>query len=212
VADQRQDFCRLKRLVCIVRHLNPSARGTVPQPARKQKNKKTCPENAPNCGLTPSKANSAFSLNPSCARMKPEIRSYVGVGPIMFGMKAEEVRSTLVCAYREFKRVPFAKTTTDAFQPLGIYVYYTIDRKCNAIEMARPAQPFYADHELIGGSFDKMFDLIRGFDPEVKTDESGLTSFALGIGLYAPGCGKDRLLPVESVIAFQRGYYDAKKK
>jgi len=144
--------------------------------------------------------------------MKFEISSYIGVGPIMFGMTAEAVRSTLDCAYKEFKRGPFAKTTTDAFQPLGIFVYYTIDRKCNAIEMARPAQPFYAGHELISGSFGKIFDLIRGFDSEVKTNESGLTSFALGIGLYAPGCGKDRLAPVESIIAFQRGYYDAKKK
>src|SRR5579859_6377030 len=138
--------------------------------------------------------------------MNFEIRSYVGVGPIMFGMTAEEVRSTLGCAYKEFKRGPFAKTITDAFQPFGIFACYDIDGRCNAIEMARPAQPFYAGHELISGSFDKIFDLIHGFDPEVKTDESGLTSFALGIGLYAPGCGKDRLLPVEGVIAFQRGY------
>jgi hypothetical protein len=143
--------------------------------------------------------------------MKLEIRSYSGVGPIMFGMPAEEVRSTLGCAYKEFKRTPISKTITDAFQPLGIFVCYNIDRKCNAIEMARPAQPFYAGHELLSDSFDKVFGLIRGFDPEVKADECGLTSFALGIGLYAPGCGKDRLLPVEGVIAFQRGYYGTKK-
>jgi hypothetical protein len=141
-----------------------------------------------------------------------EINSYVGVGPILFGMTAEEVRSTLGCAYKEFKRTPISKTITDAFQPLGIFVCYTIDRKCNAVEMARPAQAFYAGHELLRDSFDKAFELMRGFDPEVSSRDDGLTSFALGIGLYAPGCRKDRLLPVESVIAFQRGYYDAKKK
>jgi hypothetical protein len=144
--------------------------------------------------------------------MKFEIRSYSGVGPIIFGMTAEEVRLILGCAYKEFKRTPISKTITDAFQPLGIFVCYTIDRKCNAIEMARPAQPFYAGHELLSDSFDKAFELIRGFDPEVSFREDGLTSFALGIGLYAPGCDKDRLLPVESVIAFQRGYYETKKK
>ena len=144
--------------------------------------------------------------------MRLEIHSDVGVGPILFGMTAEEVRSTLGCAFKEFKRTPISKTITDAFQSLGIFVCYNVDRKCNAIEMARPAQVVYAGHELLSDSFDKAFELIRGFDPEVVSREDGLTSFALGIGLYASGCGKDRLLPVESVIVFQRGYYDARKK
>ena len=144
--------------------------------------------------------------------MKLEIHSYIGVGPIIFGMTAEEVRATLGREYKEFKRTPISKTITDAFQSLGIFVCYNINRKCIAVEMTRPAQPFYAGHELISGSFDKSFELIHGFDPDVKTVEGGLTSIALGIGVYAPGCGKDRLLPVESVMAFQLGYYDAKKK
>ena len=144
--------------------------------------------------------------------MKFEICPYVSVGPIMFGMTAEQVRSILGCAYKEFKRGPFAKTITDAFQPLGIFACYDIDRKCNAVEMVLPAQLLYNGRELLGGSFDKIFDLIYSFDSEVKADKDGLTSFALGIGLYAPGCAKDGLLRVESIIAFQRGYYDAKGK
>lgn len=144
--------------------------------------------------------------------MKLEILPHVGVGPIKFGMTAEDVRSTLDCAYKEFKRTPISKTITDAFQSLGLFVCYNIDRKCNAIEMARPAQVFYGGHELLNNSFEKALELMRGFDPQVSSREDGLTSFALGIGLYAPSCKKDRLLPVESVIAFQHGYYDAKKK
>jgi hypothetical protein len=143
--------------------------------------------------------------------MQLEIRPYIGVGPILFGMTAEEVRSTLDCAYKEFKRGPFAKTITDSFQPIGVFVCYNVERKCNAIEMGRPAQPFYAGHELLSDSFEKASELMLGFDPEVVFRDDGFTSFALGIGMYAPSCRKDRLLPVESVIAFQRGYYDTKK-
>jgi hypothetical protein len=144
--------------------------------------------------------------------MRLALRSYVGVGPIKFGMTAEDVRSTLACPHNEFKRTPTSKTITDAFQPLGILVCYNIEKKCNAIEMARPAEVFYEGHQLLGGSFQKVSQFIRGFDREVCSREDGLTSFALGIGLYAPGCGEEPLLPVESVIAFQPGYYDLEKK
>lgn len=137
-----------------------------------------------------------------------DIKSYVGVGPIVFGMTAEEVRSTLGCAYTEFKKSQSSKTTTDAFDSLGVFVYYNVDRKCNAIEMARPARPFYAGHELLNDSFEKVYELIRGFDPVVSLDADGLTSFGLGIGLYAPFCRNDRLSPAEGVIVFKRGYYE----
>lgn len=143
--------------------------------------------------------------------MKLEIRPYIGVGPITFGMTAEEVRSILHCSYKEFKRTPMSKTTMDAFQPLGIFVCYDTDRKCNAVEMTQPAQPSYGVHELLGSSFAKVSELIRGLDLEVVLDAAGLTSFALGIGLYADGWKKNSLQPVESVIGFQRGYYEKMK-
>ena len=48
--------------------------------------------------------------------------------------------------------------------------------------MAALARPFYAGHDLLGSSFGKVFDFLRGFDPAVSLRVDGLTSFALGVG------------------------------
>ena len=141
-----------------------------------------------------------------------EIKSYVGVGPIVFGMTAKEVRSALGCTYEEFKRDPMSPIITDAFDSLGVFVCYNVDKKCNAIEMAAPAQPFFAGRDLLNNSFGNVFEYLRGFDRGVNLRIDGLTSFALGIGLYAPDCVKDRPSPAESVIAFERGYYENDEK
>lgn len=144
--------------------------------------------------------------------MKLEINPHIGVGPITFGMTDEQVRATLKCEYREFKRTPISKTVTDSFQSLGMFICYDIERKCNAIEMARPAQPYYGNCAPLSGSFTQASELIKILDSEVVCDSSGLTSFTLGIGLNAPGCCKNSSSPVESVIVFQRGYYASAKK
>jgi hypothetical protein len=134
-----------------------------------------------------------------------EIRPYTNVGPIFFGMTAEQVRVILNGPYREFKRTPVSKTVTDAFQSLGVFVCYDADRRCSAVETARSSQPVFAGRDLLGGHFGVTCEWLRTLDPELVMREDGLTSFALGIGLYSPGCVKDSLSSVESVIGFHRG-------
>ena len=71
-----------------------------------------------------------------------EIKSYVGVGPIVFGMTAEEVRSTLGCTYIEIAKGLSSTPNADAFDSLGVFVYYNLKKKCKAIEMAGPLSQF----------------------------------------------------------------------
>ena len=53
-----------------------------------------------------------------------------------------------------------------------------------------------------------MLEFLRGIDPGVSLNNDGLTSYALGIGLYVPNCLRERMARIESVIAFRRGYYE----
>lgn len=137
--------------------------------------------------------------------MNLEIHSHVGVGPINFGMTMEEVRSIVPCPYDEFSR--FGKKLTDAFHALGLFVGYSLEGKCEAIEMASPAQPVYAGQKLLSSPPEQVLKFVRDLDPKTLADNSGLTSFALGIGFYVPGT-RHGDLDIETVIAFRRGYYD----
>jgi hypothetical protein len=46
-------------------------------------------------------------------------------------------------------------------------------------------------------------------DDGLEVDNTGLTSFKFGFGLYAPSCEESPSDSVEAVIAFEKGYYDA---
>ena len=142
--------------------------------------------------------------------MNLEIHSYVGVGPITFGMTRDDVRSILPGPYIMFHRgkpKDAFQLPTDFYEALGIFIGYAPDGKCKAIEMASPARPTYAGHQLLGVPPGPVLKLIRDLDPNVATDSAGLTAFALGIALYIPG-QKHNDLDIEGVIAFRRGYYD----
>jgi hypothetical protein len=123
-------------------------------------------------------------------------------------MTAEDIRSTLSCPYKEFRRGSDAKTITDAFDSLGVFICYNVEKKCTAIEMAGPARPIYAGNDLLNNSFSNVFEILRSFDPAVIPNNDGLRSYALGIALYVPGCFKSRLPRIEGVMAFRRGYYE----
>jgi hypothetical protein len=143
--------------------------------------------------------------------MNLEIKPYIGVGPIRFGMTRDEVLRIVghpVITVKPFLKGPHAGIPTDAFDELGIHVFYKIGYLCEAIEMYLAADPTFNGQRLIERPFDELFTWLRTLDDNVKVDDTGLTSFKLGFGLYAPSCEESPSDAVEAVIAFESGYYD----
>jgi hypothetical protein len=56
--------------------------------------------------------------------MEFPINPYVGIGVVRFGMSRRQVRKALGGMVKEFKKTPKSESLTDAFDQLGIYVYY----------------------------------------------------------------------------------------
>jgi len=139
--------------------------------------------------------------------MQLPIIPYESVGPIRFGMTREDVRKTLALPYTSFRKSQESKTTSDAFDDEGIYVYYRESETVEAVEMALPAHPILKGVELLGRPYRDVSAFIESLDPGTTKDDSGLTSFKLGAGLYAPGAAKEPIEPVESVIVFDKDYY-----
>jgi hypothetical protein len=75
-----------------------------------------------------------------------------------------------------------------------------------AIEMAVPATPSLEGRPLLGEPFCVVRDWLAALDPGIETDDDGLTSKALGSGLYAPAVDKNQNSLVEAVIAFAPGH------
>lgn len=140
--------------------------------------------------------------------MHLEIRSHVGIGPLRFGMLVDEIRRNVPFLAETFVKGPDSTHPTDAFDELGIHVYYRADGRCVAIEVGAPGSPTLFGKKIIGAPFKVVEHVVRGLDAEVEVDESGLTSLALGVAIYCPAHKDNDVLPVEGVLVFERGYYD----
>jgi len=140
--------------------------------------------------------------------MEFEIYPYLGVGSIRFGMSPQDVRRVIGEPYSSFLKSPDSLLPTDSFDGEGVHVYYKAPGQVEAIEMAHPSAVVWQGTNLIGQKFEDVRRWIELVDPEAVIDDSGLTSYKLGFGVFAPGSGKDPSLRVESVIIFREGYYD----
>ncbi len=142
-----------------------------------------------------------------------EVEPHSGVGPIRFGMTRDEVRQAVGTEVREFRRWK-EKVASDYFESLGIFVYYRPPGLCEAVKFARRSiikgatAPVFATETFLGKPYRTMRQWFEERDPLLVTDGAGLTSRALGMGLYAASAEKSPDEPVESLIVFETGYYE----
>lgn len=133
------------------------------------------------------------------------IKPNEGVANILFGMSRDVIRESIGMQPRA-KRTD-SPVPADLFPNLGLIIHYDADGVVEAIEMAEPAVPLFFSKSLIGQPFDEIVNWFRSIDPRTIIDESGLTSFRFGIGLYAPHAATSPRDPIEGVIVFRPGYY-----
>jgi hypothetical protein len=142
------------------------------------------------------------------------IEPYVGVGPIRLGMTVHEVRAAVGGEVHTFRKGPKETRDTDAFEAPGIHVYYKDPGVCEFIEFGGEAVPTWEGHPLLRRPFREVHDLLRAADPALQVEDTGLTSLALGIAIYAESLvdwetdAQDWEQDTEGVSVFERGYYD----
>ncbi len=135
-----------------------------------------------------------------------KIESYVGIDSIKLGMEISDIRQIM----KEEPDTSFnkAEMCTDGFFKNSFQVFYKEPGICEAIEVYSPTDVTFEDKKLLGEPFNKVHQWIEGHDKNIEIDEAGLTSYKLGIGLYAPAHMEKSDCPIESVIIFEKGYYD----
>lgn len=127
-----------------------------------------------------------------------EIHPFVGVGPICFGQSRDEVLSLLGSPSRTFKKVPFAVTETDAFNEIGLHVYYDSTFHVESIDALVSSGLCFESVVLLNRPVEAVVSemTFRGY-----TNES-LTFNEIGISLY----DVDGI--VKCVTIFPKGYFD----
>lgn len=139
--------------------------------------------------------------------MQYKIVPYVGAGDLKFGMTISEVRNHMPSSPSPFRKSPADLLLVDAFRREGVHVYYKPPGLCEAIEFGPPALPMLNDHELLGISFTDAVRIVRALDPTVELDDSGLTSYVIGVAIYCPFYKETTNASVEGVMVFERDYY-----
>lgn len=138
--------------------------------------------------------------------MNLEITSYVGAGCLKLGMTRNDIRKCFDSQGKELKKTPFSETLTDDFG--YCHVYYNKEDKCEAIEFFETATIIFKGQLLIGEPYSNIKKTFKVIDKTIKFDETGFTSIKYGFGVYAPFAEDEPNESVESVILFERGYYD----
>jgi hypothetical protein len=138
--------------------------------------------------------------------IKLEIEPHQGIADIHFGMTSAQIQRILADTPQTFRRAPDSEPTDD-YTNLGIQISYDASGHCEAIELANPANPTFKGKPLIGKPFNELRDWLQSIDPNLETDEAGLTAHTFGFGLYAPFASSDPTPPVEAVIVFTQNYY-----
>lgn len=140
--------------------------------------------------------------------MKPlELKSYLGAGPYLIGMTRAEMRRSAGISPRAVKKGGLVDS--DVFDALGVIAFYDrAEAVVEALEFFPPAQPQWKGQALVGRPYSEVRNMIFRDDSAIQEDGAGLTSEALGIGVYAPSASKEPCEPVESAILFRRGYYE----
>jgi hypothetical protein len=137
-----------------------------------------------------------------------KIHPNIGVNDLRFGMTVFEVRRLLNGDFESFKRNIYSGYPCDYFLKLNCFAYYKSSGLLEALEFVDDANLLFAGERLLNAAAADAKKALESVDKSVEMDFDGATSYLLGIGFYAPGWDDDDTVKVESVIVFEKGYYD----
>ena len=126
----------------------------------------------------------------------------------MLGMARDKVRDKVALPWIAFRKSPDSVMLTDAFMDNSLQIFYDHDGLCEAIEISTPLECSVNDISLEGQPYEQTKSKLYKFDSELDEDEAGLTSYVLGISLYAPSHVEHPHSLIESILVFKQGYYD----
>ena len=130
------------------------------------------------------------------------IRPYEGLGGLYFGMGRSEAHIALGSEAESFRKAPSSTEETDAYDLLGLHLYFDEDDRLDFIEAFSPCEPKFANISLLSENAQTVLAKLESLGHEANYDDGGYFFDELGFVLYAPS------EEIEAVSVYRKGYYD----
>jgi hypothetical protein len=132
---------------------------------------------------------------------RQEVVPYEGLGNIRFGTPRAAIRALLKVDFTSFIKgddhVP-----TDAYDTLGMHLYFDEQDCLEFIEAFPPCNPVYRDIRLLSMDVGIVLHALAALGHASVYAEAGYTFADLGIVLFVPESA------IEAVSLYRRGYYN----
>jgi hypothetical protein len=132
----------------------------------------------------------------------PSFIPYGAIGEIRLGASRADVASLNLGTLRQFKEDPEDTRYAEAYDDIGVHIYYDNTERVEFIETFKPMRPTLEGLELMGRDIVTVVGLLDKRGHGVRENVGSYMFDTLGLALYAPSG------TVEGVALYRRGYYD----
>jgi hypothetical protein len=131
---------------------------------------------------------------------KWEVHPFVGAGPLLFGSGRDEVRALLEATFTVFAKGDKSANDIDAFDDLGIHLFYNAKQELECIEFWGSVPVFVKGISALHTQLEDVLAKFSAVGISHRYDDGYILDGA-GCALYAPST------IVEAVTAYRKGYY-----
>ena len=130
-----------------------------------------------------------------------EITPYESVGPVRLGRQRNEIRRQLGPGFTSFAK-DVGENKTDAYDELGIHLYYDDEDRLEMVEAFEPASPTLKGIALLCREIEQVEDDLAKRGYKGRPTDVGYRYDDAGIALTLNGSA------IEGVAVFRKGYYE----
>jgi len=111
--------------------------------------------------------------------------------------------------FESFKKTESSDNEIDHFDEYGLYINYNDSNRLSAVEVTPASDIIYNGVSFFLLTTQKLFESICTFDTNAFRNRTGFIAVGIGVSCYAGSFRKNPDNPIESIVAFEKGYYDS---
>lgn len=131
-----------------------------------------------------------------------EIKPFIGIGDIAFGKSRRNIRENLGSDFTSFKKTSLSVSETDAYDNIGIYLFYDENDCLNFFELFPPFLVSYKGISFFDQSETTLIQLLRGNGVNLAPNSVGYDAPDFGFGIYVNES------KIDGVCVYKKNYYD----
>ncbi len=137
-----------------------------------------------------------------------DIIPFKSVGPLVFGMKREEIIAILGQPDKEVVTNPIAQYKELYYKAARISVSLSRSGRCNAVFVFPPKEASINGRRILPSTGRQAVLDVQQLDSTARMDEGSLVSALLGLAVHVPDLDSDLDEPPQSILVHAADYYE----